>query len=42
MKALWDAAIGKPPNQDATRIAEKVNYDLNALTTNIEEFLSKA
>lgn len=42
MKDLWDAAIGKPPNQDATRTAKKINYDLKTLTPNIEEFLSKS
>ncbi len=42
MKALWDVAIGKPPNKAATDTAKKINYDLNALTPNIEEFLSKA
>ena len=42
MKDLWDAAIGKPPNQDATGTAKKINYDLKTLTQNIEEFLSKA
>jgi len=42
MKDLWDAAIGKPPNQAATRTAKKINYDLQALTPNIEEFLSKS
>lgn len=42
MKDLWDAAIGKPPNQDATSTAKKINYDLPALTSNIEEFLSKS
>jgi hypothetical protein len=42
MKDLWDAAIGKPPKQDATRTAKKINYDLKTLTPNIEEFLSKS
>lgn len=42
MKDLWNAAIGKPPNQDATRTAKKINYDLKTLTPNIEEFLSKS
>lgn len=42
MKDLWDAAIGKPPNQDAIRTAKTINYDLKTLTPNIEEFLSKS
>jgi hypothetical protein len=42
MKDLWDAAIGKPPNQSATKTAKKINYDLKTLTPNIEEFLSKS
>jgi hypothetical protein len=42
MMDLWDAAIGKPPNQDATKTAKKINYDLQVLTPNIEEFLSKS
>lgn len=42
MEDLWYAAIGKPPNEDATRTAKKINYDLNVLTPNIEEFLSKS
>lgn len=42
MRDLWDAAIGNPPNQDSTSIAKKINYDLNALPPNLEEFLSKS
>jgi len=42
MKDLWDAAIGKPPNERATKTAGKINYNLQAPTTNIEEFLSKS
>jgi hypothetical protein len=42
MKDLWDAAIGKPPIQGATKTAEKIYYDLQAPIPNIEEFLSKS
>jgi hypothetical protein len=42
MKDLWYAAIGEPPNEDATRAATKINYDLKVLIPNIEEFLSKS
>lgn len=42
MRDLWDAAIGKPPTTDATDTAEKIHYDLQTASPNIEEFLSKA
>ena len=42
MKNLWDAAIGKPPNESATKTAGKINYDLQTPIPNIEEFLSKS
>lgn len=40
MNDLWNAAIGKSPNKDATSTAKKINYDLSV--HNIEEFLSKS
>lgn len=42
MTTLWNAAIGKPPTQDATETAKKIHYDLTVPTPNIEEFLSKS
>ena len=42
MQDLWDAAIGKPPSEGATKTAGIINYDLKAPILNIEEFLSKS
>lgn len=42
MRDLWDAAIGTPPSADATATAQKIHYDLQTQSPNIEEFLSKA
>lgn len=41
IKDLWDAAIGKIPTPDASKVAERINYDLKKPTQNIEEFLSR-
>jgi len=42
MKDLWIATIGTTQTIGATATAKKINYDLNTLTPNIEEFLSKS
>lgn len=41
MQNLWKAAIGEPAGEPAAKVAEKLNYNPNAETANLEEFLSK-
>lgn len=42
MQDLWNAAIGAPPTAEAVDTAKKIHYDLETVTPNLEEFLSKA